>query len=411
MRCFSYGVRWMVAAALAVMFLAAPVRAQFGMGGGDVSQFTFPVTKRDVGAYAKLLALTAEQREAALALHEGYSAGVKAVREEMRKAMHELQEKVADSGDWGSYREAGKIFQPLGERMEKLEANFFADLKTLLNGEQADRFVKVERMRRRDKNMKFAMISGTRVDLVQVLEVTKIEPSASPSLAEQVEAYEADLDRALTVREQAQKALQEKGEKAGEAAMSGNMAALTDMFKAMQDADRPVRDLNKSYARRIEELVPEDRREAFAAEVRRRMFPRVYRDSYIVKAMTAAAGFDDLTSDQSKSLADLKAQYERDAAPINARWAAAIEERDNKGFNPMAMFPGGGGDGKDNPIAEPRKARRDLDKQVRTRLESILSDAQKDRLPRDDRNMQEDYMDMMGFDIDPEIMQGQAGEE
>jgi hypothetical protein len=63
-----------------------------------------------------------------------------------------------------------------------------------------------------------------------------------------------------------------------------------------------------------------------------------------------------------------------------------------------------GGGNQDNPTAEPRKARRELDKQTSEKLHALLRDDQKARLPKEEkRNQMEDAMDMMGMDIDPEL--------
>jgi len=392
-------------AAVALVLALTPVsRAQFGMG--DPSQFTFPVTKRNVEDYAKRLSMTPDQREGALALLDGYKAGVKAVREEMQKAMRELMEKVSDSGDWSQMKDAGKVMQPLAEKLEKLDSGLMLDIKALLTEEQAAKFPAIERMRRRDKDLKFAMVAGVRVDLVAALESLKIDPASDPRLAEAVEAYEVDLDRALVSREQAQKTFQEDATKNTEKMMQGDMSAMGEMFKKWQEIERPVRDLNKRHARLISGLLPEGKRAAFDDEFKRRAFPRVYRESAAEKAMAAAEKFEDLTAEQKKSIADLRSQYEHDAAPINARWAAAIEERDDKGFNPMAMMMGGGGD-KDNPVVQERKARRDLDKAARTKLEGVLTESQKGKLPEDHANMQQDMMENMGMDFDMESLQAE----
>jgi hypothetical protein len=189
--------------------------------------------------------------------------------------------------------------------------------------------------------------------------------------------------------------------------MAGDMSALGEIFKRMQEIERPVRDLNKTHARRIADLLPEEKRAAFNDEFKRRAFPRVYRESAAEKAIAAAEKLADLTAEQKQSIADLKAQYERDAAPINARWAEAIQDRDEKGFNPMDMFMPGGGGEKENPVAEQRKARRELDRATRKKLEGALSESQIAKLPEDKGNMQQDMMENMGMDFDFESLQAE----
>jgi hypothetical protein len=126
---------------------------------------------------------------------------------------------------------------------------------------------------------------------------------------------------------------------------------------------------------------------AFRDRVQAASFPRVYRKGRTIRELDAAAAMTDLDDAQRSQLAELRASYERDAAPLNAAWAKAIEESEAEG-----QSGGAGGvvmlsfGNEPESLREARKARRDLDEQVSKRLRTMLSAAQKDRLPKAGQN-------------------------
>ncbi len=396
---------YVVALVALVLGLAAPsVHAQFGMGGGmGGGDFQLPITRRGVDAYAKILGLDEDQKAAALTLFEGYRADHKAVRDDVKKAMEELQAKFRDTMDMSVFKDAGKQMKPLTKRMEDLEEQYFTDLRSLLNEGQSERFPRVERYRRRETGLMFAMVGGARVDLIDVVAKAGVDPAADPSLAETLQSYELDLDRLLAAREAGMKGFEEEGEKVAEEAMQMNFARVEKMFKAWMDLERPMRDLNKNYARRITPMLPADKQAAFESNFKLRSYPSVYRTPHTMKEIDAALKLEDLDADRRTQIEGIRAAYERDLEVANGKWAAAIEEKDDKGIIPWMAMMGGG---KENPIAGPRSERRELDKGVRERLHALLSPEQKEKLPKEPkRDQTEEAMDMMGMDIDPELMQ------
>ena len=65
----------------------------------------------------------------------------------------------------------------------------------------------------------------------------------------------------------------------------------------------------------------------------------------------------------------------------------------------MMMFMGGGND--NNPVIEPRKNRRELDRRTSERIRSLLNETQIAKLPKEPpRNPAEDAMELMGMHVD-----------
>lgn len=391
--------------ALVLGLAAAPAaHAQFGMGAGmGGGDFQLPISRRGVDSYAKILGLDEDQKAAALVLYEGYRADHKTVRDEIKKAMEELQDKFRDTMDMSVFKDAGKQMKPLMQRLEDLEKQYFSDLRSLLNEGQGENFARVERFRRRETGLMYAMVGGARVDLIDVVTKAGVDPAADPSLAETLLSYELDLDRLLSAREAGMKAFEEESEKLTEEAMQMNFSSIEKMFKSWMDLERPMRDLNQNYARRLTPMLPEDKRALFETNFKLRSFPSVYRTPHTMKEIEAALKLEDLDADTRTRIEGIKAAYERDLEVANGKWAAAIEEKDDKGIIPWMAMMGGG---QENPTAGPRSDRRELDKGVRERLRALLSPEQQEKLPKEPkRNEAEEAMDMMGMDIDPALME------
>lgn len=375
------GAMWMISALLLVSMLAAPARAQFGMMGG-MEGFASPITRRSVQSYAKLVGMDKDQTESALTLFEGYDTGHKEIVREVQEYFKKLQEEVQESRDWSVYqKEVPKKMKEITQRMEKLQNGFMDDLKLLCNEQQVEKWPKVERYRRRETTLRFNLMSGTALDVIDVAKRTGVDQNASPELTEALERYEMDIDRQLQAFETMGKKMQDD---AMEMAGNFDFAKIQEMMKKINDAAKQVRDINRDNARRIALLVPEAKRAEFEAEVMRRTYPRVYRKPYIIKAVDAASKFTDLDAAQKEGLAGIKADYQREAVATNKTWADAIQAREDKeGSSMLSMFNGKPADAND-PVALARKARKELDTKYKDKLTALLREDQRSKLPSEE---------------------------
>jgi hypothetical protein len=167
-----------------------------------------------------------------------------------------------------------------------------------------------------------------------------------------------------------------------------DMEAIQETSARRAEASRKVQGVNQRYATRVESLLAEADRPAFAEEFRRRSFPRVYRESNVSRMVSAAIGFEDLSPEQKGELEAIKSQYDREVAAANAAWASAIEQ-DESGGGSQTMVGGAGGSmirlglgDESGPVSDAAKARRQVDSKVRERLMAILSEDQRAMLPR-----------------------------
>lgn len=369
--------------AVAALVAVPPAQAQFGMtmGGMGAGMQQDAITRRGFDAYARLLGLDNDQKEVALMLLEGNQTATRAAGKEYQAKMEALGEKARESGDFTVFqKEMPALGKEMTERFEGLEKSFFDDLQMTLTADQATRWPKVERYRRREKAMRFAMVSGSAVDLIAVVERTKCEPTGNAEFAETLDRYELEVDRML---QQFEKAGKEAQKDALEGGQMFDMQKIQAMMKKLYESAKEVRDVNRTYARRLAPMMSEESRAKFEAEVDRRSFPRVYKPSHTAKLLDASLGFGDVTGVQRESVVALKERYTRQLAAVNERWAKAAEEKEEKaGGTIMVMMQSymGGGDGED-PVKAAREARKELDEATKDKLESILTADQRSRLP------------------------------
>jgi len=157
------------------------------------------------------------------------------------------------------------------------------------------------------------------------------------------------------------------------------------MLEEGRAASVKVRDINRKYARQMEEALSEPKKTELANWFKQQSFPRVYREPQAAKEIKAALEFKDLDPAQKDSVVALRESFSRDLDNTNEKLAAAIERQEME-FNVQRMmnrFGGGGGD-QDDPTADLRRQRRDLEKAASDSLRKILKPEQADRLPKPD---------------------------
>lgn len=373
-----------VLAAMAIVAWApSPASAQWAeFDESAFEAFSVPLTRASFDRYAALLSLDEDQTELGKALLDGFVEGHRAAVNDIKKIMRDAQEKARE-GDFSAYTDMGSSMQGIQGRIETLEKSFFADLKALLTPEQQEKWPRVERMRLREQGLRFGFVSGAGVDVIRLVEGLKIDASSS-ELREALDRYELDVDRVLQDMKRLEREMQ------GDQAAGGmpDMEKIGQSMRRMMELGRDIRDVNRTAVRQIEPLLPEEKRAELTKEFQRRAYPRVYRESHADKCLKALAGFSDLTSEQKTRLDDVRAVHARDAAAANERWVTAIDERDNRqdgSFMEISMeiaaemgqIPGD----PDSPVGQARKSRRQVDDATLEKINGILTEDQKKRLP------------------------------
>lgn len=391
-------VRGVVAGAIAmgsvgaVAFPASEARAQWGgMGGGMGADIS--ITRQGFDAYVRLLGLDEEQKGLARELFDGNRKANKDLVKDMVAKFQAINEKARDSGggDWQKMmqtmkEEMPKVAREFSDKSKAMEKSFFDDLKAICNPEQVEKFSTVERHRRREIQLRYGMITGMSTDLVEAARVAKVDTAKNPEVKAALDAYELDLDRLLVSWEKGQEDWQKKNmDSMFDGTLWMDEKKRDEMFKPMTDGAKQIRDLNRSVAKRVMNMLPEDQKAAFDLEIKRKEYPRVYRESHAEKTINEALKFTDLDASQKDALTSLKQGYVRDTASANEAWAKALEEREEKAGGRIQLIFSGQmwmGSGEEDGVTKAKKARKELDDKALDRVNSILKDDQKARLPQ-----------------------------
>ena len=346
--------------------------------------FQASISRRDLERYSQFLGLDPDQREAAELLLEGYRAEFDGLAQESREAMEGVREEFRQTRDPAVWRDIGPKMMAFAASRDRLEADLLVDIRELLTEAQAERWPRVEMMRRRDATLRRGLLSGESVDLVRVFEDLKAEPEVTEAVRPVLDRYEQELDRALIERN---RVFQENRQKGAEALQVGDMAAVDGLFAQAREASERVRDINRQFARQVQAALPPELAERLGQEFQRRSFPRVYREGYAERAFEVAAGFEDITDEQRQSMSTVRKSFGRELAAQQARHAGEQEaaEANRTAADFMARGAGGRGGGPEGggreAFRQARAERLALEDRFLNQLRAILTPEQAGRLP------------------------------
>src|SRR5690606_30592341 len=199
---------------------------------------------------------------------------------------------------------------------------------------------------------------------------SSLEEPQRAALEDTLSQYALELDQALIKRDQVQ---DEFRENMREMFRDGDQEGMNDMFERGKQAAIRVRDINNRYARQVEALLPADLAPAFAAQVRQRSFPMIYRASYAERVIDTAGKFDDLSAEQKESVATIRAAFTQNLTSLNRQMETAqVQMEESMTAERMGqMFRNGG---ENDAIRDLRRQRRDLERSTVEQLRSILTE-------------------------------------
>ncbi len=349
--------------------------------GGMMGGMTGPaVSARQVEKYNQMLGLSAEQKAAVKMLYDGYAEQARETGEKVRTQMEGMRDQMRDADDRGAMMEKMQAsMREVRATRKAQDDGFTSDVKSLLTPEQIEKWPTVERMQRRESSMRRGFVSGERVDLTTLLEDPKLSDEGKKAAREVAAQYEEELDRELIKRNKWQ---ERQMEEMGAMRQNGDMEAIQKMIEEGRAMNVKVRDVNRKYAKAIENALPEGDRQAFAASFKAASFPDVYRTTPTTEALKAADSMKDLSPDQQEGVKQLMTSYEKSLNAANDKLAAAVEEQEMQ-FDITQMGRGRGQD-EDSPVGTQRRARRDLDRTTLDSLKKILTPEQAAKLPKRD---------------------------
>jgi len=350
-----------------------------GMGGfGGADQMMPQISNRQVDHYAKILNLTPDQKDASKALLEGYAQQAAVAGKIMRDAGDKAREQFRESQDPAVFDKVQASMKRFREERTKLDEGFMNDLKAVVTPDQVAKWPEVERATRRDTTLRNGRMSGERVDLLDLTDKQQLPDDVKAQIAPFLSQYEEDLDRELIKRNEV---YQNSIDKMMDLRRAGNMDGMQDIIERGREAGIRIRELNRKYARQIMDTLPDEKRASFEREFKKESYPEVYRQSYSDKVAVAATAMPDLSTEQKELIVAMTKKYQTEIEPVNTKYAAAVEENENK-FNLMEMAARGWQ--QEGPLQDIRRQRRDMDKKLLDGIKNVLSEEQRTRLPEDD---------------------------
>lgn len=374
-------------------------------GGGLGRVFETSVSKEQMTRYAGMLGMDDAQKTAVMDLYDAYKADFESSVKAAQQKLQDLREEARDDPTrWTDLRDE---MQKLRDQRNKAEAKFFDDVKATLSPAQTEKWPGIERIRRRESSIGRGMMSGERLDLVQMVDDLKLPAEQRNALNGTLEQYAVDLDRELAVRNEAYDKAQASFR---EMMTGGDPDAIQKVMDQGRQASMKVRDVNKRYARQLEgQISDESARAKFQDAVKRASFPSIYRPTMAMRTIDAAEKLSDLTAEQKQSIKDIKDRLSRETGAINQKLETALVTREETitTADIMGRFgrggggggSGGGGQGGPGGRGGPggmfdneettklREDRRGLEHAAMEKIQAVLTEEQKAKLPtlNDDR--------------------------
>ncbi|MFI4854138.1 MAG: hypothetical protein ACIAQF_04050 [Phycisphaerales bacterium JB065] len=243
-----------------------------------------PITVRDLKMYASVLGLDEMQMEI---MHEAFADFDRAFRREW-VVFAEARDDQRFSSRYGdddrsesAYERAKRTYK---DALERIEEQFYGDLRLVLNATQLERWKLLEREQRRSKTLaEYAVFDEERVDLVASVQALDLGAEQLAALEPLLEEYREQMDIALVARNRKAETL---GKRCVEVEAKvfdwssvdrENPEEVKAMYEAYYASRKPlvslgldlyracgrVRDVNKDFRRRIEEALPSEMLEDF----------------------------------------------------------------------------------------------------------------------------------------------------
>jgi len=277
------------------------------------------VSRADVEALTATLSLEENEEQLVQGVYEGYRRAYHAASDAARDNLKTIRESISAADNPGVraslFAESNRVQAAWGRQSADLEAGFFADIKELLTEDQAARWPRYERDRRRRVGLLLgARLMPERLDLVALLDSLNLPDEVWAACEAVVNQYTIDFDAPLSERIRISDQMEALSYAANDKGDDAQMQALQERLERLHVK---IRDVNLRYIDALAaQLSPEDAAR-FTGAFRRRVWPRIFGPDPVdtdVQRVRAVAG---LTPRQEEAVASLLASYEARMEPIN----------------------------------------------------------------------------------------------
>lgn len=315
--------RFVLVAALAATSFTGlrTAHAQLPREAGFSEIFSTDFMPKDMVLFVDFLELEDWQKPVLEALLTDYQAEYRAGEQGLRDKLTSMKDQIAGAGESGALTVLMTPIEEWKAEKAKMKAQFLDDVKGQLSDAQLERWPRLERALRREKQLPQGRLSGEKTDLVVIMRQLDVPMDVRLEAKDAIAAYEGALDGALLARQTQQEASQPRIRKAlTDNDHAGGLAEL-ERIVAMRIAVRDVNDSN------IETLAV-----AFGPEWGPRFRERALRDAYplacrpgpldpFVENVLAVPG---LSEEQIAQVNALKTEFDASMADLQTRFITKI---------------------------------------------------------------------------------------
>ena len=358
--------------------------AQFGGRSGMASMFTPDFLPRDLPIFVDALALEEWQRPVLEVLLQDYDTNFTTAADGVRSKMSSFKDIAAGAN---AERVIELISEPLvawTAEKKKLREDFLAGVRGTLGDSQLENWPRLERALRREKSLPLGELSGESVDLTLVVREVQPSPLALDAARGAIEQYEIALHDALSVRDEA---LDNAIAPLLKAMSSADANSGVAMQESLMQKRVLVRDAQDAGMIAIRDALGAEYGAEFERRAMQKSFPQVFRPDPVTPLFEAVEALPDLTDDQKKQIAELKAQFDAELQTVQAELVGAYkatEPYEPRRRTELARQKAEGATVRlgDAPQVETAKKRReDLFERYRGLLNGLLSPEQLQALP------------------------------
>jgi hypothetical protein len=382
--------RFLLAAAVtAASFTLTPcAQAQLPREAGFNEIFSTDFMPKDMSLFVDFLELEDWQKPVLEALLSDYQAEYRAGEQGLRDKLTAMKDQIAGAGENGALTVLMKPIEDWKAEKEAMKQRFLDDVKGQLSDAQLERWPRLERALRREKQLPQGRLSGEKTDLIIVIRQIDVPLDNRMEAKDAIAAYETALDLALMERMKQQEASQPRIRK-----------ALTDNDPAsgLVELERIV--ATRVAVRNVTDAHIDALATAFGAEWGPKFRERAMRDAYPLACRTPpldpffenVLAIEDLSAEQIAQINDIRSRFNDSMNALQVQFVAKVRQVEPERETERVRLAADAArnvqtsKGEQEPYKDLIAERDRLIEDARNRVIALLNEEQKAKIPGIDK--------------------------
>ena len=382
--------RFLLAAAVtAASFTLTPcAQAQLPREAGFNEIFSTDFMPKDMSLFVDFLELEDWQKPVLEALLSDYQAEYRAGEQGLRDKLTAMKDQIAGAGENGALTVLMKPIEDWKAEKEAMKQRFLDDVKGQLSDAQLERWPRLERALRRERQLPQGRLSGEKTDLIIVIRQIDVPLDNRMEAKDAIAAYETALDLALMERIKQQEASQPRIRK-----------ALTDNDPAsgLVELERIV--ATRVAVRNVTDAHIDALATAFGAEWGPKFRERAMRDAYPLACRTPpldpffenVLAIEDLSAEQIAQINDIRSRFNDSMNALQVQFVAKVRQVEPERETERVRLAADAArnvqtsKGEQEPYKDLIAERDRLIEDARNRVIALLNEEQKAKIPGIDK--------------------------